>query len=208
MGTSLSPADLEAIEAKISEVEKTTAGEIVVHVAARSDDYPAVRLAWAGVLATVAAEVLSYEFAAVFQPWTLELAVGIALLLWLVLGWSAILRWLIPTAQKQACVHRRALAAFVENRVHRTRDASGVLILVSMLERRVELLADEGIHARVGVEGWTAHVDRIIDGIRSGRPAAGIVDTIGRIGEELTAGIPPRPDDENELSNQVIVTSR
>lgn len=208
MATRLTPNDLKDIEAKIAEVEKTTAGEIVVHVVERSDDYPAVRLGWSVFLAAVVAEALSYEFPNLLQAWALELAAGIAGALWLLFGLSAILRWLVPAGIKHRHVHRRAQTGFIENRVHRTRDASGVLILVSMLERRVEILADEGIHARVGVGGWQSHVARIIESIKAGRPARGIVETVGLIGDELKIGFPPRPDDENELSNEVIVTSR
>lgn len=208
MGTRITRADIKAIETKIAEVERSTAGEIVVHVVEKSDAYPAVRLGWSVLLAAVTSEVLSYEFPEVFQSWSLEIAVGAGLLFWLLFGLSPILRWLVPASSKQVQVHRRALAAFVENRVHRTRDASGVLILVSLFERRVEILADEGIHARIGVEGWNTYIRRIIKDIKAGRPAAGIVTTIEQIGKELSVGVPPRPDDINELSNEVIMTTR
>ncbi len=206
MAEQLSPEDLKVIEAKIGEVEKTTAAEIVVHVVARSDPYAAQRLGWAVVLGALTAEVLAYQFPDPCLPWALELAAGFSLILWFVFGIPALLSKLAPPGLKGAKVHRRAQAAFIENRVHRTRDATGVLILVSMFERRVEILADEGIHARVGVEGWKAHVRRIIEGMKAGKPVDGIVQTIGLIGAELKTEVPIKPDDENELSNEVVVS--
>ena len=207
MASQLSAQDLKAIEAKIEEVERHTAGEIVVHVVGRSDDYNGVRIGWAVVLAALTAKVVSYEVGGFFQEWAIELAAGAALVIWLVLGIvPALLRWLIPPLLKQMRVHRRAMMAFVENGVHKTKDASGVLILVSMFEHRVEILADAGIHAKVGVDGWRQHIGRIIDGMKKGAPATGIVETIGLIGEELKTEVPVQADDENELSNEVVVS--
>ncbi|MEM7675197.1 MAG: hypothetical protein AAF449_04240 [Myxococcota bacterium] len=208
MSAQLSKTDLKAIEAKIADVEKHTAGEIVVHVVKRSDDYTAVRLGWSIALAAVAVEIFSYAFDDLIYGWTLEMAAGFAFLLWLVLGLPALLRRVIPMQFTAEAVHKRAKLAFLENRVYQTRDASGVLIMVSLFERRVEILADEGIHARVGVEGWTKHVRRIIDGMKTGQPAEGIIETIGLIGEDLKSDVPIKPDDENELSNEVIISDR
>ena len=207
MTTALSKDDLKAIEAKITQVEQSTAGEIVVHVVGRSDSYATSRLGWSVVIAAVAAKVLSYELGGVFSTMSLELAAGLTVLLWLLLGIPALLRPLVSSAAKQATVHRRAAAAFIDNRVHRTRDASGVLILLSLFERRVEILADEGIHAKVGVDGWQSHVKLIVEGMKTGAPVDGIIECIDRIGHELKDMVPIKPDDENELSNEVVISS-
>ena len=207
MTTALSKNDLKAIEAKIAEVEQSTAGEIVVHVVGRSDSYATSRLAWSVAIGAVAAKVLSFELGGVVAAMSLELAVGMTVLFWLLLSIPALLRPLVSSAAKQATVHRRAAAAFIDNRVHRTRDASGVLILLSLFERRVEILADEGIHAKVGVDGWQSHVKLIVEGMKTGSPAAGIIACIDLIGKELTDMVPIKPDDENELSNEVVISS-
>ena len=44
--------------------------------------------------------------------------------------------------------------------------------------------------------------------MKKGEPAQGIVECIDRIGKELTDMVPIRPDDENELSNEVVVSPR
>ncbi len=46
-------------------------------------------------------------------------------------------------------VHIFALASFSEHGLHYTREHTGILILVSLLEHRVEVLADRGINAKV-----------------------------------------------------------
>lgn len=205
MVAQLTPEDLKTVEAKIAEIEKHTSGEIVVHVVARSDDYGGARLAWSVVVAALVAELAAFQLA-MLDAWALEIAAALTVLFWFLLGVPVLLRGLVPNQSKHNRVHRRALAAFIENGVHRTRDASGVLILLSMFERRVEILADAGIHARVGTDGWRSHVGRIVAGMKSGKPVDGLCETIGLIGEELKAGMPIREDDENELSNEVVVT--
>jgi putative membrane protein len=60
----------------------------------------------------------------------------------------------------------------------------------------------------VGVAGWSKHIDVIVQSFQSGKIAEGLVEAIGRIGEDLAAHFPPRPDDTNELPNEVVVTQR
>jgi putative membrane protein len=204
----LSEEDRKAVADEITEVERRTAGEIVVHVVSQSSSYAALRWGYATLLAYVGTQALVSFVREEYAALSVFSFIPLFAAAWSCLGARALISRLIPAAVKQAEVHRRAVEAFVENRVHRTRDASGVLILVSVLEQRVEILADEGIHQRVGVEGWRKHVEVLIRKIRSGEAASGLVEAIARIGEELAAHFPPRPDDINELPNDVVVTQR
>lgn len=213
MGTLLSSADRDRIAAKIAEVELATAGELVVHVTQRSSGYGFVRALYAASGAYVVAQVavLTEPFAGsdfYFADWALPSLPVLAGVLWLLLGVPALLRRVLPSSVVDLAVLRRAETAFLENRVHRTVAASGVLILVSELEHRVQILADEGIHQRVGVEGWTKHVAQIVEQIRVGRTVEGLLTAIDAIGRELAEAFPPSPEDENELPNAVVDTKR
>lgn len=209
----LSEADRGRVAAKIREIESNTAGEIVVHVVGRSSGYGFLRAVYAAAGAYVVAQVgvlvepLAHR-GVHLADWALPALPVLSLILWLSFGLSPILRRIVPVGVVAEAVHRRAETAFLENRVHRTLEASGVLILISELEHRVEILADEGIHARVGVDGWKRHVDALIADIRAGRATDGLLTAIDRIGAELAAAFPPRPDDTNELPNQVVTSSR
>jgi uncharacterized membrane protein len=55
----------------------------------------------------------------------------------------------------------RALAAFSELRVWDTEHNNGVLIYLLLADRDVEIVADRGIHARVGPDGWEAIARRM-----------------------------------------------
>ncbi|MCZ7584684.1 MAG: hypothetical protein M5R36_15850, partial [Deltaproteobacteria bacterium] len=74
---------------------------------------------------------------------------------------------------------------------------------VSLFERRVEVLADEGINAKVEPGTWDEVVRLILDVIRRGSLADGLVAGIERCGDILAAHVPIRAGDTNELSNTV-----
>lgn len=206
-----SQADLKAIEAAVHEAEATTAGEIVPYVVSHSDHYEAA--AWKGAtlgafLAVVAAAAL-YEIGGFWGgfilAWILlpSLAGGAA-------GFTAaalnrpLKLWLAGPAAVDHHVRQRAAAAFLENEVFRTRERTGILIFLSLLERRVVVLGDSGINARVEEHEWDAVVTTIVEGIRSGQPGTALASAIRRCGELLARrGVAARPDDTDELPDQL-----
>jgi putative membrane protein len=86
--------------------------------------------------------------------------------------------------------------------VTETRERSGVLLFLSEAERRVELLADRGIHERVGTEDWQALVNAVVESIRTGHAGDGIASAVDAIGARLAQHFPPSPDDINELPDE------
>ena len=79
-----------------------------------------------------------------------------------------------------------------------------MLILLSALERRVEILGDRGIHEHLGVPVWQAMVSDLAQAMRVGQAADGLAKIIERVGRELSARFPARPDDTDELPNRVV----
>jgi putative membrane protein len=205
-----SRVDLEEIEAAVREAEGTTAGEIVPFVVSHSDHYEAAP--WKG--ATLGAFLAAAVAAAAYQVggfWGDFLPVWI-LLPALVAEPSALrpLRWSDRWGLACRRSHRRppgppaTTAAFVENEVFRTKERTGILIFLSLFERRVVVLGDSGINARVQQQEWDAVVATIVEGIRSGRPGAALASAIRRCGELLThRGVAVRPDDTDELPDQL-----
>jgi putative membrane protein len=101
-------------------------------------------------------------------------------------------------------VHHRAMRAFVEEEVFKTVDRTGILLFVSMLEHRIEVIGDEGINRKVTVEDWAGVVAEIRKGILEGRLADGIVRAIDLCGGLLDRkGVDIQPGDTNELSDDI-----
>jgi putative membrane protein len=201
--TLLDQAAKQRIEQKIAELEQRSAAELVVVTVGRSDDYAQVR--WAGALA---AALLGAACAHVALPsllplWLLWLELACAALAYLLLGWRPLLALAVPRGLAARNVERRAQAAFLAHNVFATRDRTGVLILLSELERQVVILGDQGIHARVQVSGWQAHVATIVAAIRRGRAADGVCEVLDALAAALARDVPIREGDTNELPNTV-----
>ncbi len=204
MSAILTHAEKDRLAQKIAEAERSTAGEIVVVVLHKSASYGAYRVGFAGMLALLLASA-----AHLLWPWVtaMELLGAQALLavaLYWLLGWPSLLYRITPRGVKEQAVSDRVKQLFIERGVTETRDRSGVLILLSALERRVEILGDRGIHEHLGVPVWQAMVSDLAQAMRVGQAADGLAKIIERVGRELSARFPARPDDTDELPNRVV----
>jgi putative membrane protein len=102
-------------------------------------------------------------------------------------------------------VRFRAERAFYEEGLHRTREATGVLIFLSLLERRVQVLADRAIDERVPPGTWDGLVEQIVAGVRAGRPTEALCGAITRCGALLAPHFPVRGEDNpNELPDDLV----
>jgi len=202
----LDPAARLRLESAVIEAERRTAGEIVVAVAAACDEYGSA--GWRlGVAAAAAAFLGVHLFAPLAPWWALLGAQGLALAAAHGLArWVPIRRHLLGEALVAARVAGRARRCFAEQGLTRTRARTGILIFVALLERRVEVLADEGIHAALDPdESWDQVVELALAGMRSGRPAEGLEAAVRRCGEILARHLPAPARNVDELPNAVVL---
>jgi len=196
----LTDAARAAVADAVARAERTTSGEIVPMLVARSDSYADVRAGVSALLALAAGAVLLLV-APKLARWIVPTQIGVfAAAVWL-LHWRPLLHALLPAPLETARVHRAAVLAFHDQGLVETRERTGILLYVSLLEHRVVVLADRGIHARVPDGTWDDVVERVLDGIRKRRADDGLCDAIRLCGEHLAEHFPPRPDDANELAN-------
>jgi len=102
-------------------------------------------------------------------------------------------------------VRRRAELAFYEHGLHKTREGTGILIMASLLERRVQVLTDKTINDRVPPGTWDNLVQELIQGIKDGRPTEAFCQAITRCGDLLAQHFPAGPgDNPDELADDLI----
>ncbi len=99
----------------------------------------------------------------------------------------------------------RAIELFSQMRVWDTRRNSGVLIYLQLVDRRVEIVADRGIDAKVGQEFWSGVCRRMEAAFRDRRFGAGILAAFAEITEVLGEHFPVAGDNPNELPDAPLV---
>jgi putative membrane protein len=191
----------QRIEAAVRAAEQRTSGEIVPVVVDRSDGYAAVRMVSACALAFAAGLV---TLATPLDPllWLPPIQAAAFGLAYLAGAQRELLRRLIPAQQREQCARRAAGLAFFELGLSSTRDHTGILLYVTLLEHQVVVLADRGIDAHVEPGTWDGVVEHILAGIRSGRAEEGLCEAIARCADLLATRFPPRADDVNELPDR------
>ena len=116
----------------------------------------------------------------------------------------AVRRTLTPASLKRGHVHQRALEQFFARGMENTRERTGVLIYASLADRCAEVVADTGVHAKIGPQAWAAVVEALVAGMRAGEPGDGFVDAVETCGRLLAVDFPARPGDSNELPDTII----
>ena len=101
----------------------------------------------------------------------------------------------------------RALRAFFDLGLNRTRHRNGILLFVVMKKRLFEIVADEAIHAKVGETVWEGISKTISEAIAQDGFEKGICRGVGLIGEVLSQHFPRTDEDVNELPDRPIVES-
>jgi putative membrane protein len=200
-----SAEDHARLAEEIRAAEANTSGEIYVVVAHSADTFRLVPVLWAALFALL-------------LPWVLRLTTGFSMTFILSLqvlafiGLSALLsisriryRMVPPTLADDAA-HRAALAQFMAHGVHLTAARTGVLLYVGMAPRRIEVLADSGIHAKVAPEKWDEAVALIAAEASAGRLIDGLAAAIRNLGVLLEQHFPRAADDRNELADRVAET--
>ena len=97
----------------------------------------------------------------------------------------------------------RAREVFVALRMHETALRAGVLIYLAVEDHKLAIVGDDGIHARVGESYWQQIRDRMVEQLRAGAARAAVVQAVAEVGAVLAREFPRRPDDVDELPNEV-----
>jgi uncharacterized membrane protein len=100
---------------------------------------------------------------------------------------------------------QRAQQVFSLLRVWDTQDNSGVLLYLQLAERKVELVADRGIAARVDPGQWQAICDEFARDMASLAADQAVLHCLGLINELLTRHFPAEHDNPRELPDEPVV---
>jgi putative membrane protein len=225
----LTPEVHSRIGAAIAAAESRTSGEIFCVLARRVSAYRDVSLGWAAAAALILPlGLIPIGFDPAWIPgvadgWqaahlaSSDVIIGqslatyaliqatLFLTVFLLTRIPAVLRLVTPRGVRRARVRKAALQQFLAHGLHVTEARTGVLIFAALSERQVEVVADQGIHARVDQTVWGAAVRALITGMKRGDPATGFEAAIALCGTVLAEHFPPNALNPNEVEDKLVI---
>jgi putative membrane protein len=218
-----SEEDHRLVTEAVARAERLSDAEIVTIVADRSDAYHDVALHYAvlamllvpAALAAVPQSLID-DLMARFLGWNAELTRGVLMLFLFALlaagflvvrfalAWAPLRMALTPRSTKARRVARRALQLFRVTAEKKTHGRTGVLLYLSLLERRAEIVADEAIHSKVEPEVWGEAMAALVERVHAGRPGEGMALAVEKIGAVCAGCLAKTLDDPNQIEDRLI----
>jgi len=212
-GLRLTAEERERIRLAVHEAEKHTNAEIVPMLVSRSGLYRDTQHR-SGLILALFTLTLLLSTELLWLPWGWHASNAAWLVLATILAYGAgawlgtrdpIARLLTPTDRMRHKVRLRAERAFAQHAVSQTRERTGVLIMVSLLEHQIHVLADRPLFQQVPSEQWSKVVEAAVDRLKTGDVVGGVCQSIQTCGVLLAEVCPGRSgDNPDELSNELV----
>jgi putative membrane protein len=195
----------ERLKATTHEVESRTIGEIVVMVVDHSDHYIEAEVLGSVLLGSLLSLILSVLFFHASLWFYIPLSFLFFFPSWFVfIKVEALKKLFIGSRRREEAVSLRAERAFFERGLYKTKKNTGVLFFLSLLERKVWVLADKGIHEKMDQGTLNRFANEVSRGVREGRACDALSHAIQEIGVLLARHFPITAGDTDELSDDVI----
>jgi putative membrane protein len=117
----------------------------------------------------------------------------------------ALRRLFVPQRDLDRETLRRAKAVFFDRRLHRTSRASGVLVYVSLHERRVAIIADDAVAAKLSERALGEVRDEVASGLKDSDLAGGLERGIERLGNLLVVSFPAGGERQDEVPSELVL---
>jgi putative membrane protein len=222
-GFKLSKDEMKKIGSAVKKAESKTSGEIATAMIKESYDYAIYELMFAVIIGFLYFVIMMFFVGNIetflqekFWDYSVNYLIMfygcssfiIITIFYFIGNISSIDRLIVPKKIRNQKVKERATRYFMESGVYNTKDRTGILIFISIMERRVELLADSGISEKIPKEKWQNIVDNIIKGIKQKDIVTHLTESINECGELLAGHFPIQSDDKNELTDDIDILEK
>ncbi len=205
----LQAGDAEKVSAAVALAEAKTSGEIVPMIVRRSSTtgHVAFMLSLVILVALLAFEVpqnpMLLRIGLIWSTLAMAvvsflISIPLAKLVW-------IQRLFVPQGDQIFQVEERALLEFYQTGIVQTKARTGILLFLSLMERKAVVLADQSIAEKLPPETWKQIVDQMVEGIQLGKTAEGMVAAVEKCGGILAQHFPPTAENPNELKDNLII---
>lgn len=208
-----SPAEQNQIRAAVARAEERSSGEVVPVIIDQASSYSRT-IARSAFMLTMALTALTLWIMPtggnphLFWQLPLGSTISFAIFCLIIEQIPALKRALLSQSEIDVAVQTRSFENFARHGVYKTKAGTGILILICLLEHRVEVLADEGINTVLDPAEWQKVADEIAAGLKQGTACAALCSAIGRCEALLATHFPhsatTAAEDTNELPDLII----
>ncbi|MBO9667267.1 MAG: TPM domain-containing protein [Bdellovibrio sp.] len=205
----LTDKEIEQISEAIHKAEEHTDGEIVPVIVKRSSTvgHVPLTLTLLILLVLVIAE-LPFSDILWVTPWVYVwpfLVVAIYYVSFALAKFPWIQKVMVPERDELDQVHQRAHLEFFLNKINRTKANTGILIFISVMERKAVILADHGINNKLPPETWNEILAKLGEQLNKSNWAFGFTEAIEACGHHLKQHFPMTDGGDNQLKNQLVI---
>jgi putative membrane protein len=192
------------VQGAIAKAELATSAELVVAVHPASGHYRHADYLAGAIAALVFLCVFLYHpasFDYTFLPLALVAVFGLGAI---ASAYCPPIRRLLTSRRlMDQNVERAARAAFLDLGIGETEERTGILVFVSALERRVEIVADRGVASAPLGPAWSEAKAKLEASVQRAPALERLVEGVEQLGGALASALPRHADDVNELPDEV-----
>src|SRR6185295_5141778 len=189
----------DAIGATIREIEAKTDAEIVVAVRGRSGSYRHADYIFGAIVALLGLLFVLFAPFDFHTYWVPFDVIALFLIGWFICSRTNSLRRLLTSRKFRAnAVRSGAAAMFYEAGIANTSAENGLLIYLSLLEHRLEIIADRGILKAIPALKWN-NTTFDLKGIARRCDPDELIESLRKLGAVLAEHMPPTGENPNEL---------
>lgn len=203
----ISIQDRELIKEMITEAEQKSDSEMVPMIVSRSDNYPAAHFRSAVIVSFLFSLGLYFSPLSIINPiYFLWIQIPGLILGYYLANIPMITRLLITKHEIEYEVTQRAIEAFFEHNLHTTEQHNGVLIFISILEKKIKIITDVGVRKKVDQKIWDEIIFSFTEKVKKGEFVEALKSTIAATSDILENYFPSNgKQKKNELKNDIII---
>lgn len=193
------------IKETTQDIESRTIGEVAVMVVDSSDRYVEAEITGGVLIGSLLSLIvtISYFHSSIWSYIPLSFLFFFPVL-FLFKSVPILKTAFIGIKRKEDTVRLRAVRAFYEKGLYKTKKNTGVLFFLSLLEKKVWVLADKGIYEKIEQETLNKFARIVSQGIKDGRACDALCESMKEAGELLSRYFPITPGDIDELPDEVM----
>ncbi|MBY0413038.1 MAG: TPM domain-containing protein [Bdellovibrionales bacterium] len=203
----ISNTERDQIKELIADAENKSNSELVPMIVSRSDNYPAAQFRMAIIVSFLFSFALYFSPLAIINPiYFLWIQIPGLLVGYFLGNIPYFTRLLITKQEIEYEVTQRAIEAFFEHNLHTTSKHNGVLIFISMLERKIKIITDVGVKEKVDQKVWDEIIFNFTEEVAAGEFTQALKNSIMATSDVLENYFPrDNTAKRNELKNDIII---